>query len=106
MRTLRLPALVFLLCATTVPARAWNGTGHQVIAQIAWRDLKPAARDKVLAILKQHPHFPKMIEPADVKADEANYAERAFMHAATWPDQIRTARSKVERDFHHPEWHF
>jgi hypothetical protein len=99
-----LPLIALLALAR--PTYAWNGTGHQVVAQIAWRDLKPAARDKALALLKQHPHFVKLIEPADLRPDDPDYAPRSFMAVATWPDLIRTARSRAERDFHHGEWHY
>jgi hypothetical protein len=107
MRT-RLPLLAVVLLLGLCPsaARAWNSTGHEVVAQIAWRELKPAARAKVLAILKEHPHFASLIEPSDVKPEEPTYAERSFMHAAVWPDRLRTARNKSERDLHRPEWHY
>src|SRR5829696_5298684 len=101
----RVAAVIWVL-AFAAPALAWNGTGHQVVAQIAWRDLKPAVREKVVALLKQHPHFAKYIEPADVTAEHPDYGLRAFMAAATWPDLIRTARAKPERDFHRGEWHY
>ena len=104
---LRLPILttLCLLCITPA-AQAWNATGHEVIAEIAWRNLKPAVRDKVLNLLKQHPHFAKHLEPAaDATAVPTDYALRVFMRAATWPDLMRSAKGK-EREFHHGEWHY
>ena len=87
---MRPPLLILaLLSLLPSPSHAWTATGHQVVAQIAWRDLKPAARDRVLAMLKQHPHYASLIEPSDVKPDDPAYAERAFMHAAVWADRLR-----------------
>src|SRR5689334_14540496 len=94
-----------LMLLPGVKARAWNSTGHQVVAEIAWRELKPAVREKVLAILRQHPQFAAQLEPSEVKADSAEFGERVFARASTWPDIVRSARGK-DREFHHPEWHY
>jgi len=59
------PGVALILIAVLFPtddACAWNATGHQVIAEIAWRNLTPAVRDKVLTLLKQHPHFAKRLD--------------------------------------------
>ena len=37
----------------TVPAMAWNGRGHMVVAAIAWEKMTPAARTRAPA-LEQH----------------------------------------------------
>lgn len=92
--------------AIAVPAWAWNSTGHQVVAEIAWKDLKPAARDKISALLKDHPHFARHLAPAAEEAESPDAPMRIFMRAATWPDLMRTARGKGEGEFHHAEWHF
>src|SRR5256885_12274284 len=87
------------------PARAWNATGHEVIAEIAWRNLTPKVRDKVLTLLKQHPHFAKRLEGADVTSEPVDYALRVFMRASTWPDMMRSGTG-AERPYHHSEWHY
>jgi hypothetical protein len=94
-----------LMLLPGVKARAWNSTGHQVGAEIAWRELKPAVREKVLAILRQHPQFAAQLEPSEVKADSPEFGERVFARASTWPDIVRSARGK-DREYHHPEWHY
>ena len=43
------------------PPRVWNDVGHRVVACIAWEDLTPATRDKLIEILKQHPVIGKRI---------------------------------------------
>ena len=96
--------LVWVVLAAS-PARGWNGTGHQVIAQIAWNDLKPAVREKLSAILKEHPQYNVHLAPSDTPPDSPDLAMRVFMRASTWPDQIRSGRGR-DREFHHPEWHY
>ncbi|MBM3727449.1 MAG: S1/P1 nuclease [Acidobacteria bacterium] len=68
-------------------ASAWNGTGHRVIARIAYDHLKPEVRTKVDAALARHPDFAKWVGSAP--ADPAERARLAFEHAANWPDDIR-----------------
>jgi hypothetical protein len=107
-KTRTFPGVALLLISCLFPAsdaRAWNATGHQVIAEIAWRNLTPAVRDKVLTLLKQHPHFAKRLDSADPNSEPVDYALRVFQRAATWPDLIRSPRGD-ERDYHHPAWHY
>jgi len=97
-------ALIFGVVAA--PARAWNSTGHQVVAEIAWRNMKPAVRAKVLDLLKLHPHFARRLEPTDpANSEPADYALRVFARAATWPDLMRSGRPD-EREYHHANWHY
>jgi hypothetical protein len=86
-------------------ARAWNATGHEVIAEIAWRNLTPAVRDKVLTLLKQHPHFAKRLEGTDATSEPVDYALQVFMRASIWPDMMRSGTG-AEREYHHGEWHY
>ena len=43
------------LCGIVSSASAWNNQGHMVVARIAWNELKPEERTKVIDILKAHP---------------------------------------------------
>lgn len=66
---------------------AWNATGHMVVANIAYQNLKPAARvkvDSMVGSLKQE--YPEMA---------------TFMNIAYWPDAIRSQR--IESFTH---WHY
>ena len=83
------------------PAAAWNDTGHEVVALIAWENLSPAARSKVVAIMRQAPaasQLPQLFRqdnrPVEVREREF------FRRAATWPDLARDLP-----DFHHSTWH-
>jgi hypothetical protein len=93
------------LLVAALPARAWNATGHEVVAEIAWRNLKPEVRAKVLAVLKNHPHFAKRLEPHDPNSEPVDYALRVFMLASNWPDMVRSG-NPGEREYHHAPWHY
>lgn len=104
----RLLVLLFLLGSS--PLLAWNATGHQAVAGIAWDNMTPAARTKALAILAAAPADACMQEL--MPADERPLAERQrefFMKVATWPDLVRPKDDNDPRPctrFHHPSWHF
>jgi hypothetical protein len=96
-------ALVF----SSADSFAWIGTGHKVVALIAWGDMTPKTREAVTALLKQHPRYDKdLIEnaPADQTADER--ARTAFAVAATWPDLVRSRSNPMSFTHNHPDWHY
>jgi hypothetical protein len=83
-----LAALVATLLVLAPSARAWNATGHYVIAAIAYDHLKPSARARVDDLIRRHPDYQsKFLEGAP--SDPAARARYAFIHAAVWPDAIR-----------------
>lgn len=86
MRLLLGAALFVTLFAT--PAHAWNEHGHFVVAEAAWRQLDGRSRERVSALLKLNPDYPKWIEgvPA-VDRDEV-----AFLRASVWADDIRSEK--------------
>ena len=99
----RLAACALLLLATWRSASAWNGTGHEIIAWIAWQELTPQTRENVTRLLHAHPDYADMLTKADTPADDQPRA--AFLTAATWPDLVRTPGGKSYR-YNHPAWHF
>lgn len=100
-----LPAFVLVISLFFAQnAKAWNATGHQVVAEIAWNDLKPAVREKITALLKVHPHYTRyLVSPDD--ANSPQESQHLFMRAAIWPDLVRT-RDPKDADFHHGDWHY
>ncbi|CAN5279005.1 S1/P1 nuclease [soil metagenome] len=78
-----------VLALTGSAAFAWFDFGHEVVACLAWRQLKPSTKDRVLQLLAQNPYFRIWSDavPADVTADEKNMW--IFAQAATWPDVIK-----------------
>ena len=85
-------------------ARAWNGTGHEAVAQIAWDQLTPQRRAALVDVLKAHPRYAKdlmqHLEPGE------DPAEHAFREAATWPDQVKSTTNPLERTEDHHNWHY
>jgi hypothetical protein len=96
-----LSVLWIVLAGTLWPASAWNDTGHQVIALIAWDNLAPETRSKLVAMMRQAEAATRLpsLFPEDKRAMEVRGRE-FFRRAATWPDLIRSVP-----ELHHPTWH-
>ncbi|MEO8099007.1 MAG: S1/P1 nuclease [Acidobacteriota bacterium] len=82
-------AVVAVGLVVATPAPAWNGTGHRIIAAIAYDRLKPAARRSVDELIHRHPDY-QAIFLKDAPSDPARRARWAFMNASVWPDIIRS----------------
>ena len=100
MRSRRVFLCSFALAALCgAPAtRAWNNTGHEIIANIAWQNLSPAAREKITALLHAHPDYAEYLSHSP---DPANADLHAFELAATWPDWVRTP-GRPQYRYNHP----
>ena len=60
--------------ACSGPAMAWGDLGHEVVCEIAFRELNPQARSKVASLIALDPDF------------------RAFGKSCTWPDVFPRVR--------------
>lgn len=84
--------LLCLLCLNPAAAMAWWDMGHMQVAAVAYGRLTPAVQSKVDALIKLHPANPMWVQgleglpPRDV-------AQAAFVHAATWADDIKDTLS-------------
>jgi len=76
----------FILLMPPGPAWAWWDEGHMQIAYLAYKRLDPAVRDKADALLRLNPDYPSWTAGAP---DDATARRNAFIHAATWPDDIK-----------------
>ena len=99
-------ALLLAACLL-LPTQAfsWNYVGHELVARIAWDNLTPAAREKIIVIMRQHParaHDLVNTMPADYGNEDAF----AFTVAATWPDIIRIETNPWHAKDNHPAWHY
>jgi hypothetical protein len=101
--------LVGLLTLTLVlpgtAALAWNGTGHRVVALIAYRQLDDATKKRVAAVLRNHPAADDPIwthRPTNSVDDEM---VNLFLNAATFPDDARPPSSPFHK-FSRTEDHF
>lgn len=90
MFTSRLLLTWTLAFSLAVPASAWDGTGHRIIAAIAYDRLNPAARARVDALIKAHPEYAALTRNAP--DDPAARVRAAFIAAAVWPDDIKGDR--------------
>ncbi|MEO8051923.1 MAG: S1/P1 nuclease [Acidobacteriota bacterium] len=84
-------AIAALLLA--LPAGAWNYSGHSIIAQIAYERLTPQVRARVDRMIRDHPDYERVFTreaPDAIKNDPGALARYAFVHAAPWPDMIRS----------------
>lgn len=102
MRSSKLAVALFLTAAS--PAFAWNGTGHETVAQVAWDRLAPASRDWLAAVLEQHPRRDKDLLARMRPGDDR--ARILFLVAATWPDQVKSPLNPLSRAENHAEWHY
>ena len=92
----------FLAAAPVV--LAWNGTGHEVVAQIAWDQLTPPQRAAYVDLLKAHPRYEKDLMQNLQPGEDPG--EHAFREAATWPDQVKSPVNPLERTEDHKPWHY
>ena len=83
------------------PASAWNDTGHQVVALIAWDNLPPELRSKLVAMMRQAEPATRLpsLFPEDKRSMDVR-AREFFRRAATWSDLIREVP-----ELHQPTWH-
>ncbi|MCP4620656.1 MAG: S1/P1 nuclease [Bradyrhizobium sp.] len=77
------------------PALAWWDAGHMQIAYVAYKKLDTPVKDKVDALLRLNPDYGKwtagITDPKTAKL-------YAFIHAATWADDIKTKDYNYTRD--------
>jgi hypothetical protein len=98
---------------------AWNAAGHRQIAALAWEAMSAGSRQKVAALLRQHPDYPRWRQRQQRSAPTINPDYGVFLEASTWADEIRgDARFHGPRDtptprlpgfpdmLRHSNWHY
>src|SRR5207244_9612999 len=98
-----------ILCLLNVPAFSWDETGHKITAYIAWQQMTPDVRDKVIKILLAAPEDAQLSTfymPYGSRSDEARRRE-FFMFVATWADVIRDRHFETrEKKYDNGNWHY
>ena len=106
----RLFAVCLIAFALLLPqsAAAWNATGHEVVARIAWEKMKPQTRVKLIALLMQAPKDADLASLLPNDGRPLMERERdLFLLAATWPDVVRSDDSpERKKRYHHSVWHY
>lgn len=83
----RLAALLAVFpMAFCAPAQAWWDEGHMQIAYLAYNRLSPAVKERADVLLRLNPDYPNWIAAAPAGKEKIY----AFVHAATWADDIKT----------------
>lgn len=106
-------AIVGIACAlfgglATPEARAWNASGHRLIAAMAWMQFDAAQRREIHALLTAHPALPDW-----QRAARSSAARELFIESSAWPDAVRQQR-QPRVPAHSPEraigprrtWHY
>jgi hypothetical protein len=89
-------------------ARAWNDVGHKTAAYIAWQQMSPQAREKVINILMNAPEDSDLsvLYPQDSRSEDLKKRE-LFMLASYWADMVRDRKFKNRSEkYHHSNWHY
>lgn len=89
--------LALLIATSAAPSFAWNGFGHMVVADIAWRDLKAHAPEllaRIDALLQLNPSYAQWVKGVP----ESARREVAFVQAAHWADDIKGPTSGYVAD--------
>jgi hypothetical protein len=107
-RTKRSTLVFALALLASLPAAAWDRTGHLVVARIAWQQLSPAARSAAAELLASAPDDAglRQLLPERSSSESEAQAEH-FQRAAYWPDIVRDEAFPSRRDtYHHGDWHW
>jgi hypothetical protein len=81
--------------ALAAPAFAWNGRGHMMVAAVAWQHLDQPTRDRVGDLLEASPWYARWTAGVPAGASDEERHRVAFLRAATFPDDIKSAPSYV-----------
>jgi len=83
---------------------AWDDLGHQVVAAIAWDQMTPKARAKVIEMFQTSPDDSglRQLRPKSGSEEEKDHVQ--FVLAASWADAVeRDQRATI---YHHANWHY
>lgn len=101
--------LATLTLLSAASAFAWDDVGHKISAYIAWQQMTPAVRERVITILRaasEDSQLSTFYLPYGPRSDEAKKRE-FFMIASTWPDIVRDRNFETRyRKYHHSNWHY
>ncbi|WP_076860964.1 S1/P1 nuclease [Bradyrhizobium mercantei] len=94
-RVVSISLLTLTLGIAASPACTWWDEGHMQIAYLAYKRLSDPVRDKADSLLKLNKDYAKWTAGA---TDDKTAKMYAFVHAATWADDIKTKEYGYTRD--------
>ncbi len=115
---LKVLILSILLFAFSLPAFAWDDSGHKLVAYIAWQQMSPEVREKVIKILLSAPEDSDLNAlyptPPDLEISTYPIGARSkaakqrdyFMTVSYWSDIIRDRKLENRYKYHHGTWHY
>jgi hypothetical protein len=99
-----------LLLSFALPSFAWDEVGHKLTAYIAWSQMRPDVRAKVIKTLLAAPEDAQLSTfYSAYGAGRSEFARQRefFMLIATWPDIIRDKNFPVRfKNYAHSDWHY
>jgi hypothetical protein len=104
----RLACALLVTFAAPASLRAWNATGHQAVARIAWDTMTPTVRERVVTLLRAAPPDACLVDLLPMDSRPLAARQREFLlRASTWPDIVRPAENDTRpcTRYHRREWH-
>lgn len=100
--------LIVISLSLTPSAYAWDAVGHKTVARIAWDNMKPQTRARVVAILNAAPADSDIRRLfLDEKLPPEIRAREFFMGVSNWADFMRDEAFPERRaKYHKPTWHY
>ncbi|MEY2410588.1 MAG: hypothetical protein QOF48_3258, partial [Verrucomicrobiota bacterium] len=92
---------IIMACCAPQSARAWNNSGHMLIATIAYNGLSAPEQGQVNEVLKSHPKYTAW-SAAYNSASQVPLGLYVFMQASGWADEVRNYSEPAT----HANWHF
>lgn len=106
---IRTAVIAAISLSFSIPALAWDDVGHKITGYIAWQRMSPAARDKVISILRAAPEDSHLSAFFLSSGPQSNEAKRLayFMLMPTWADIVRdrTFAARFAK-YHKSNWHY
>ena len=90
---------IALISIFNVSASAWHTTEHEVVAEIAWRQMTPKAREKAVKLLFAAPEDAGVLDmcplPFDISSEERG--RQFFDKIANWADLLNDPRFPLRK---------
>src|SRR5258708_4196685 len=102
-------SLIMMVSSLATQSFAWDETGHKITAYIAWQQMTPEVREKVIKVLLAAPEDSQIgtfYMPYGSRTAETRKRE-FFMLMATWADIIRDKNFDTRyKKYNNSNWHY